>query len=78
MKYVSWIWRSTQGIRINTVVRIVTGTVQVALGLLMVWLSRRFIDETIHTGTTRDVTFMLIWLVLTGVGEFPIRRKDGV
>ena len=74
MKYVSWIWRSTQGIRINTVVRIVTGTVQVALGLLMVWLSRRFIDETIHTGTTRDVTFMLIWLVLTGVGGVLLRQ----
>ena len=74
MKYVSWIWRSTQGIRINTVVRIVTGTVQVALGLLMVWLSRRFIDETIHTGTTRDVTFMLIWLVLTVVGGVLLRQ----
>ncbi|MBR6370647.1 MAG: hypothetical protein IKS24_06170, partial [Bacteroidaceae bacterium] len=60
MKYVSWIWRNTQGIRLNTAVRIVTGTVQVALGLMMVWLSRRFIDETIRTGSVRDVTLMCI------------------
>ena len=68
MKYSSWIWRNTQGIRLNTAVRILTGTAQVAMGLLMVWLSRRFIDETIHTGSAHDVTVMIIWLVLTVVG----------
>ena len=45
MKYISWLWRNSQGIRWNTAVRIVTGIGQVVLGLLMVWLSRRFIDE---------------------------------
>ncbi len=74
MKYVSWIWRNTQGIRLNTAVRIVTGTVQVALGLMMVWLSRRFIDETIRTGSARDVTLMCIWLVLTVVGGVLLRQ----
>jgi len=74
MKYSSWIWRNTQGIRLNTVVRIVTGTVQVALGLMMVWLSRRFIDETIHTGSAHDVTVMIIWLVLTIVGGVLLRQ----
>ena len=73
MKYWSWIWRNTQGIRLNTAVRIVAGTAQVALGLMMVWLSRRFIDETIRTGTTRDVTVMVIWLVLTVVGGVLLR-----
>ena len=74
MKYWSWIWRNTQGIRLNTAVRIVAGTAQVALGLMMVWLSRRFIDETIRTGTTRDVTVMVVWLVLTVVGGVLLRQ----
>ena len=74
MKYSGWIWRNTQGIRWNTAVRIVTGTAQVALGLLMVWLSRRFIDETIHTGSAHDVTVMIIWLVLTVVGGVLLRQ----
>ena len=74
MKYWSWIWRNTQGIRWNTAVRIVTGTAQVAMGLLMVWLSRRFIDETIHTGSAHDITVMIIWLVLTVVGGVLLRQ----
>ncbi len=74
MKYWSWIWRNTQGIRWNTAVRIVAGTAQVALGLMMVWLSRRFIDETIRTGTTRDVITMVCWLVLTVVGGVLLRQ----
>ena len=47
MKYFSWLWNNSRGIRWNTVVRIVTGIVQVVLSLLMVWLSKRFIDKTI-------------------------------
>lgn len=74
MKYSGWIWRNTQGIRWNTAVRIVAGTAQVALGLMMVWLSRRFIDETIRTGTTRDVITMVCWLVLTVVGGVLLRQ----
>ncbi len=74
MRYSGWIWRNTQGIRLNTAVRIVTGTAQVAMGLLMVWLSRRFIDETIRTGTTRDIIVMVSWLVLTVVGGVLLRQ----
>ncbi len=74
MRYAGWIWRNTQGIRWNTAVRIVAGTAQVALGLLMVWLCRRFIDDTIHNGTARDVTLMCVWLVLTVVGGVLLRQ----
>ena len=74
MKYSNWIWRNTQGIRWNTAVRIVAGTAQVALGLMMVWLCRRFIDETIRTGSAHDVTVMAIWLVLTVVGGVLLRQ----
>ena len=74
MKYFRWIWRNTQGIRWNTAVRIVAGTAQVALGLMMVWLCRRFIDETIRTGSAHDVTVMAIWLILTVVGGVLLRQ----
>ncbi|MBO4442381.1 MAG: ABC transporter ATP-binding protein [Bacteroidaceae bacterium] len=74
MKYSGWIWRNTQGIRWNTATRIVAGTAQVALGLMMVWLCRRFIDETIRTGSAHDVTVMAIWLVLTVIGGVLLRQ----
>ena len=74
MKYVVWLWRNSQGIRWNTLVRIVVGVGQVVLGLLMVWLSRRFIDETIRTGSADDVLTMVCWLVLTVVGGVILRQ----
>jgi len=74
VKYVRWIWHNTLGIRWNTAVRIVAGTAQVALGLMMVWLCRRFIDETIRTGSAHDVTVMAIWLILTVVGGVLLRQ----
>ena len=74
MNYVSWLWRNSRGIRWNTTVRIVAGIARVGLGLLMVWLSKRFIDETIRTGTTNDVIRMVIWLVLTIVGGILLRQ----
>ena len=74
MKYFSWLWQNSCGIRWNTAVRIVTGIVQVVLGLLMVWLSKRFIDETIRTGTADDVLRMVELLVLTVVGGVVLRQ----
>ena len=57
-----------RGIRWHLAGRIVAGICQVVLGLLMVWLSKLFIDETIRTGTTDDVWRMVVLLVLTVVG----------
>ena len=74
MKYFSWLWQNSCGIRWNTAVRIVTGIGQVVLGLLMVWLSKRFIDETIRTGTADDVLRMVELLVLTVVGGVVLRQ----
>ena len=74
MRYISWLWRNSMGIRWNTAVRIVTGIGQVVLGLLMVWLSRRFIDETIRTGSADDVLRMVALLVLTVVGGVVLRQ----
>ena len=74
MKYFSWLWRISCGIRWNTAVCIVAGIGQVVLGLLMVWLSKRFIDETIRTGTADDVLRMVELLVLTVVGGVVLRQ----
>ena len=41
---------------------------------MMVWLCRRFIDETIRTGSAHDVTVMAIWLILTVVGGVLLRQ----
>jgi len=74
MKYFSWLWNNSRGIRWNTVVRIIAGIIQVVLSLLMVWLSKRFIDETIRTGTADDVLWMVELLVLTVVGGVVLRQ----
>ena len=74
MKYTGWVWKNTRGIRWSMLARIVAGIAQVAFGLLMVWLSRRFIDETILSGNARDVTVMILWLVLTVVGRVFCRQ----
>ena len=74
MKYFRWLWHEMAGIRWNTLIRVVAGIVQVGLGLLMVWLCRRFIDVTIHTGTPRDVSLMILWLVLTVMGGVILRQ----
>ena len=60
-----WVWRNTVGVRLNMTVRIVIGVSQVLLGLLMVWLSKRFIDVTIRTGGSEEIVEMILWLVLT-------------
>lgn len=58
MKYVLWVWRNMVGIRLNTTVRITIGIMQVMLGLLMVWLSKRFIDVTIEEGLAQTADYM--------------------
>lgn len=74
MKYVAWLWRNILGSRRNICVRIVCGVLQVTLGLVMVWLSKRFIDETIRTGTSSDVVTMVVVLALTVVGGIVLRQ----
>ena len=74
MKYICWLWHNSQGVRLKAAVCIAAGTGQITLGLLMVWLSRRFIDETIHTGSADDIMRMIVWLVLTVVGGIALRQ----
>ncbi len=73
MKYAAWLWRGTKGFRVNIITRILAGIGRVACGLLMIWLSKRFIDETIRTGSQDDVVRMILLLVLTVVGTIVLR-----
>lgn len=74
MKYAAWLWRNMLGTRLNSGVRVVFGTGQVVLGLLMVWLSKEFIDETIHTGSKDDIVQMIFLLALTVLGRILFRQ----
>ena len=74
MKYIVWIARNMAGIRLNTLVRVVAGVIQVLLGLLMIWLSKQFIDVTIRTGTTNDIVQMVVMLVLVVVAGILLRQ----
>lgn len=69
-----WLWRNTTGIRLNMLARIVVGIGRVALGLLMVWLCKRFIDVTIRTGTTDDILLMIALLVAVVMGGILCRQ----
>ena len=74
MKYVVWIWRNMAGIRLNTLVRVVVGIIQVLLGLLMIWLSKQFIDVTIRTGSNDDILRMVVTLVVVVVSGILLRQ----
>ena len=74
MKYVVWIWRNMAGIRANTLLRIMIGITQVMLGLLMIWLSKQFIDITIRTGTDDDVVRMVVLLVAVVIAGILLRQ----
>ena len=74
MRYVSWLWHNSRSIRWNTAVQVVAGIGQVGLGLMMVWLSKQFIDVTIREGTADDVLRMVCWLVMTVVGGVILRQ----
>ena len=74
MKYARWLWQHTTGIRLNTAVRILIGIVQVVLSLLTVWLSKRFIDATIHIGTADDILLMVLAMVTTAVSAIMLRQ----
>lgn len=55
-------------------VRTVAGIGRVSLGLLMVWLCKLFIDETVHTGSTRDIVLMILLLVAVVLGTIVCRQ----
>ena len=73
-EYVGWVWRNTKGIRGDMLARIGAGIGRVSLGLLMVWLCKRFIDVTIRQGTTNDIIVMILVLVAVVIGAILCRQ----
>ena len=74
MKYITWLWHNTVGIRLNMLVRIMAGTGRVFLGLLMVWLCKQFIDVTIRTGSDEDIVLMVAYIVSVVIGGIICRQ----
>ena len=73
-KYLFWTWHHAKGIQLNSLIRIFVGIVRVALGLLMVWLCKRFIDVSIRSGSSHDILLMIGLLVGTVVSIIIMRQ----
>lgn len=73
-KYLFWTWNHAKGIQLNSLIRIFVGIVRVALGLLMVWLCKRFIDVSIRSGSSQDILLMIGLLVGTVVSIIIMRQ----
>ena len=67
-EYAAWFIRQLHVIRVNVAVRIVAGIVQVALGLLLVWLCRRFIDYAVWQDNVVEEVSLLVGALLASVG----------
>ena len=74
LRYVRWILGNTAGIRLNLVMQVVLGLLNVACALLMVWLSKMFIDETIHTGSDIEIIYVIAWLAAVVVAGILLRQ----
>lgn len=61
--YVRWFWQQSAGVRGRLLLRITAGLMQVGLGLLLVWLSRRFIDVAVWTDRVSEETAILLAVV---------------
>ena len=54
--------------------RIIVGVVRVVLGLLMVWLCKRFIDVSIRSGSSEDILLMIGLLIGTVITIIILRQ----
>ena len=71
MKYARWFVTNANGIWLNILVRIVSGLVQTALSLMVVWLSKRLIDGATSSSSAESMTMMACMIavaVIVGVG----------
>ena len=67
-EYTAWFIRQLHVIRVNVAVRILAGIVQVALGLLLVWLCRRFIDYAVWQDNVVEEVSLLVGALVASVG----------
>lgn len=88
MGYVRWFWRQMGDIRTNVLVRIVAGVAQVAFGLLLVWLCRRFIDHAVWQGNVVGEALLLVGVLAISIvlrqivyylyNSADIRQQNGI
>lgn len=76
MRYLTWLWHNSRGERLNMSVRVMVGVLQVAIGLLTIWLSKLFIDDTIQKGTDQEIILMIAFLVGTVVAGVLLRQLN--
>ena len=62
-KYALWFFRQMSAVRGRLLLRIIAGLLQVALGLWLVWLCRRFIDVVIWRGDVLRETIVLFSVI---------------
>ena len=63
IKYAAWFWQQMKDIKVKILVRIIAGLAQVGLGLLLVWLCRRFIDVVIWRGNILHESLVLFGVI---------------
>lgn len=74
MKYFRWFIANSKGIRLNIVIRIAAGLAQTVLALLVVWMSKRLIDDVALTGTMRDMLVQATLIAIAVVAGVSIRQ----
>lgn len=62
-KYALWFWQQLTPIRTRILLRIIAGLAQVGIGLLLVWLCRRFIDYVIWRGDMLRESLLLFGVI---------------
>lgn len=76
MKYLCWLARHTGGMRLNIMMRILLGLGQTLLALLVVWLSKRFVDEVVFTESTREMMLQVALLASAVVLGVVVRQLN--
>ena len=74
MRYLRWFLANSKGIRLSISVRIVAGLLQTVLSLLVVWMSKRLIDDVALTGTVGEMAVQASLLAVAVVGGVVIRQ----
>lgn len=62
-KYALWFWHQMTPVRTPILIRIFAGWMQVGIGLLLVWLCRRFIDYVIWRGDILSESLVLFGVI---------------
>ena len=76
MRYARWFVANSRGIRLNIAVRILTGLAQTALALLIVWLSKRLIDDVAMSGTLGEMAVQALLLAAAVVAGVCLRQVN--